>query len=175
MRLKALLLPLIFGCAGGILHGQNAVPASHRYFRVIALGHLTGSGPKGDPIVPEYVKDGMAAAQAGTDAAVSRALSLKAAESTEKDRDDSRPAPTKAFLVSRPGIIAWGMQPSDDGKMAILQVVAVDRHAFDAILSDKRPEIRVFEIGKVSKDSIETEMREFKRDFKLDEFRVLAQ
>jgi hypothetical protein len=67
------------------------------------------------------------------------------------------------------------MQVSDDGKMAIVHMVAVDRHAFEAILADKRAEIRVFEIGKDSREDIETELKKYKKDFNLDSLRVLAQ
>jgi len=67
------------------------------------------------------------------------------------------------------------MQPSDDGKMAIIQIVAADHSAFDAILSDKRPEIRVFEIGTSKKNDIEQELKKFKKDFDLENFQVVAQ
>jgi len=77
--------------------------------------------------------------------------------------------------TSRTGIIAWSVQPTDDRSMAIIQVVAVNRGAFAAIFADKRPEIRVFEIGKDKKEAIEAEMRKYKKDFSLDAFRVLAQ
>ena len=77
--------------------------------------------------------------------------------------------------AARTGIIAWSSQIADDGKMAIIQMVAVDRKAFDAILADKRAEIRVFEIGKDKKEAIESEMRKYKKDFSLDAFRVVAQ
>lgn len=76
---------------------------------------------------------------------------------------------------SRAGIIAWSVQPTDGGKMAIVHLVAVDRTAFAAILADKRPEIRVFEIGKVPPAAIEAEMRKYKQNFSLDSFKVLAQ
>jgi hypothetical protein len=59
--------------------------------------------------------------------------------------------------------------------MAIVQYVAVDRSAFSAILADKRPEIRVFEIGKTPPGAIEAALRRFKHDFSLNNFKVLAQ
>jgi len=90
--------------------------------------------------------------------------------------DEIRPeyVPGPSVKPSRAGIIAWSLQPTDDGRMAIIQVVAVDRHAFDTILADKRPEIRVFEIGKDKPDAIEAEMKKHKKDFRLDAFRVVA-
>jgi hypothetical protein len=59
----------------------------------------------------------------------------------------------------RDGILAWAFQPADDKNMAIIQVVAANRHAFDAILADRRPEIMVFEIGKTSRGASRTERR----------------
>ena len=76
---------------------------------------------------------------------------------------------------TRTGIIAWSQQIADDGKMAIIHVVAVDRQAFAPMLADKRPEIRVFEIGKDSPEAIEKELKKFKKDFTLDSIRVVAQ
>jgi hypothetical protein len=117
---------------------MNAAEPTARYYRIICLVHMTGSGKHDDPLRPEYV-------------------------------------PAVANASSRSGILAWSMQPSDDGKMAILHLVAADHRAFDALLNDKRPDIRVFEIGKQGKDSIEKEMKKFRKDFDLDSFRVVAQ
>ena len=63
---------------------------------------------------------------------------------------------------------------TDDKNMAILHMVAADRAAFEAILNDKRPEIRVFEVGKQDRDTIEREMKKYKKDFTLDSLRVVA-
>jgi len=59
--------------------------------------------------------------------------------------------------------------------MAILHIVAADHHAFDSILADKRGEIRVFEIGKDSKATIEAEMQKYKKTFTLAGFPVVVQ
>jgi len=63
--------------------------------------------------------------------------------------DPRRPeyAPAPGAARSRAGIIAWAFQPTDDGTMAIVHLVAADRKAFASIFADTRPEIRVFEIG----------------------------
>jgi hypothetical protein len=50
-----------------------------------------------------------------------------------KKGDEIKPEYAPAELGSREGIIAWSMQTADDGKMAIVQYVAVNRHAFDAM------------------------------------------
>ena len=59
--------------------------------------------------------------------------------------------------------------------MAIIHIVAADHSALDAILADKRPDVKVFEIGKDSKDAIEKEMQKHRKDFSLDTFQVVAQ
>ena len=87
-------------------------------------------------------------------------------------RPEYAPAPSSAR--SRAGIIAWAFQPSDDGTMAIVHFVAVDRRAFASIFADARPEIRVFEIGKDTRAQIEAEMRKYKAGFSLDSLRVVA-
>lgn len=121
--------------------------------------------------MPEYVAEGVAAAQAGDAAAAARAVAISQTENVA----GTPPAATPAFIKARPGIVAWSMQLSDDKTMAIVQLVAVDHHAFDAILADTRSEIRVFEIGKDSKAAIEAEMQKHKKGFSLDGFRVMAQ
>lgn len=126
---------------GGLLplsvSGQHAVDPSMRYFRVVALVHLVGSGTLQDPVRPEYV-------------------------------------PTAAD-AKREGIIAWGVQLTDDKKMAIVHMVAVNHHAFDQILGDKRPEVKVFEVGKTPKAAIEAAFGLAKAGFDLSKFQVVAQ
>ncbi len=75
----------------------------------------------------------------------------------------------------RKGIVAWSATPTDDGNHVIIHVVAVDRHAFDTILADARPDVKIFEIGKDKPDEIEAFMRQHKKDFKLDQLRTVAQ
>lgn len=169
MRIRVVFFALFLLNAAGILSAQKGGDPTQRYFRLICLVHLTGSGKSGDPVMPEYVADGVAAA------ANAFTRSDIQVQSSVGDQAPPRPAAIPAFVKARPGFVAWGMQPTDDHKMAIVQVVAVDHAAFDAILADKRPEIRVFEIGKDKKEVIERELQRFKKDFSLDGFRVVAQ
>jgi hypothetical protein len=91
--------------------------------------------------------------------------------------DPTRPeyVPGPADARSRAGIIAWGALPTDDGTMAIVHVVAVDRNAFAAIFADTRPEVKIFEIGKDTRQAIEAFMQLHKANFSLDSLRVVAQ
>jgi hypothetical protein len=91
-----------------------------------------------------------------------------------KRGDENRAEYLPTEVTSRAGIIAWSMQVSDDGKMAIIHLAAVDRNAFASILADKRSEIRVFEIGKDTPDAIERELKKFKKDFSLESLKVVA-
>jgi hypothetical protein len=91
--------------------------------------------------------------------------------------DPTRPeyVPGPADARSRDGIIAWSMLPTDDGKMAIIHVVAVNRNAFAAIFADTRPEVKVFEIGKDKPAAIEAALQMYKANFSLDALQVVAQ
>lgn len=157
----------LFGTTlSGILLAQKGADPTQRYFRLICLVHLTGSGQKGDPVVPEYVVQGVVAAQAGIQ---------PHAVGGAPEPPVQPVAPRAAAISSRPGILAWSMQLTDNKHMAIVQLVAADRHAFDAIFADKRSDIRVFEIGKDKTDDIEKELKKFKHDFDLASFQVVAQ
>jgi len=194
MRRFGIFLTLFVLNACGILVGQQrgADPAQ-RYFRLICLVHLTGSGQAGDPVVPEYVVQGTAVAQAAVLAATNAAAAnprsnsgntpptppatagsaVRQRQATAGTSDGPGPTAPVA-MASRPGYLAWSMQKSDDGTMAIIHIVAADHHAFDSILADKRPEIRVFEIGKDSPDAIQAEMQKYKKDFNLNTFQVVV-
>jgi hypothetical protein len=119
------------------IRAQHAADPAARYYRVVALVHVVGTGKANDPIRPEY-------------------------------------APT-AIDAKREGILAWSFQLTDDKTMAIVHMVAVNHHAFDAILADKRPEIQVYEIGKTPRAAIELAMGAAKAGFDLSKFTVVAQ
>ncbi len=90
-------------------------------------------------------------------------------------RPEHVPAPGAQPPSDRSGIIAWAFQITDDGKMAIVHYVAVDRKAFAAIFADTRPEVLIFEIGKDSRAAIEAAMQRHKQGFSLDKLQVVAQ
>jgi len=182
-RIVAALL-FLYCFLPAVLPAQRAAAPGNRYFRLICLVHLTGSGKNGDPVVPEYVTEGTAIARAADTIAVAAATPPAGLNSRALAAAPVATAPVarvpatvgvSAPMAQRPGYLAWRMQVTDDGKMAIIHIVAADRHAFDSILADKRPEIRVFEIGKDSKDKIEAELRKFKKNFELDSFPLEVQ
>ncbi len=182
MKIVLFILALFIGNASGVLFAQTGADPTQRYFRIIALVHLTGSGQAGDPIVPEYVVQGTAVAVAAQTAAAGVATTNPTAPGPA-DRPRalaSGVAPVSVATAtaptsSRPGYLAWQMQVTDDGTMAIIQIVAADHHALDTILTDTRPEIRVYEIGKDSAATIQAAMQQYKKDFNLAMFKVVAQ
>lgn len=91
--------------------------------------------------------------------------------------DPKRPeyVPGPADARDRSGIVAWSATPADDGNHVIIQVVAVDRNAFAAILADTRPDVKVFEIGKDPRGVIEAFMQQHKNGFTLDSLKAVAQ
>lgn len=159
---------------GGLFAQKKAAGPTQRYYRLICLVHLIGSGKAGDPILPEYVAQGTATAQAAMPtAAVPQTAGIVAEPKAAANAPVAANAATA--LSSRPGFLAWSMQRTDDGTMAIVHIVATDPTAFAPILADTRPEIRVFQIGKDSKAAIEAALQQYKKGFTLDSLQVFAQ
>lgn len=73
------------------------------------------------------------------------------------------------------GIVGFSYQVSDDGRLAVMELAARDRSAFQALLNDRRPEVRVFERGKSRREEVEAEVRRHIRNFDLTQFGVRAQ
>jgi hypothetical protein len=67
------------------------------------------------------------------------------------------------------GIIGFRMVLSDDGRFALVEFVALERSAFADLLADRRPEVRVFEKGRVRREDIEVEFRKLRKDFQLEQ------
>ena len=163
-----------------------------RHFRVLLFGiiafiplTLTAQSPtKGQPSPadlqkePEKAETGpmMPRRAAPSTARYNRYICLVHMTGSGKADDPRRPeyAPASAG-DDRSGIIAWSMQLTDNGQMAIVHYVAVDRKAFEGLRNEKREEVRIFEIGKDKPEAIEKELRKFKKDFILDSLQVVAQ
>ena len=76
--------------------------------------------------------------------------------------------PALSATRTRNGIIGYSYQLSDDGQFALVQFVALDRSAFQAILTDKQ--VKSFEKGKSKKEDLEKELKKYKKDFDLAKF-----
>jgi hypothetical protein len=91
--------------------------------------------------------------------------------------DPRRPAyaplpPVPGAKLSRDGIIAYTFQLSDDGTLALVEFVAVERKAFRDLLADTDSRIKVFNKGTDKRADIEAEFKKHKKDFDLDRFGV---
>lgn len=80
--------------------------------------------------------------------------------------------PQRGQAPSRTGIIAFTFQLSDDKRSALVEYVARDRSAFQAILADKSSNVRVFQKGKDKREDVLRELRKYKKDFDIDRFGV---
>ena len=91
--------------------------------------------------------------------------------------DPRRPAhaplpPPPGVPPSRDGIVAFTYEVSDDGNLALVEFVALNREAFNDLLNDNRPEVKVFKKGKDKREDIDKEFKKHKKDFNLDKFGV---
>ncbi len=88
--------------------------------------------------------------------------------------DPKRPLFTPAQMSStnRTGLIAWHYETSDDGKVALVELVFASKAAMTGAFSTLQvvPLLQSFQKGKDNGEDIERAFRGFKRDFKLEEF-----
>jgi len=66
------------------------------------------------------------------------------------------------------GIIAFYCEPTDDGASAVVEFVARNHNAFNAILADKT--LTTFEKGRVGAASINSAIQKLRKDFDLEQF-----
>jgi hypothetical protein len=79
--------------------------------------------------------------------------------------------PKRPMLAPEPqekasAFLSYSWEPSDDGRYAIVEFVALDRKAFAAILSDSRT-LKSFIKGRDKGADIEKELKVFRKDFAL--------
>ena len=86
--------------------------------------------------------------------------------------------PLRPLFVTTPeegkanGIVSYTSVLSDDKKFALVEFVADNRKAFDAILRDARTDIKKFDHTKgAKKDDIEFEFRKHKKNFDFAKFK----
>lgn len=68
------------------------------------------------------------------------------------------------------GITSFSFQVSDDGKTALVELVARTPDAFSAILAERRVDVQIFRKGLTTKEEIESAFKNHKKDFKADSF-----
>ncbi|MEZ5355295.1 MAG: hypothetical protein R2762_21890 [Bryobacteraceae bacterium] len=86
--------------------------------------------------------------------------------------------PRRPLVMPRPGqalpdgVMSMRFEESDDGKTALVEVVARDRQSLTGALAAfaNRADVKRFDKGKARKEDIEAEFRGKRRDFDLDRF-----
>lgn len=68
------------------------------------------------------------------------------------------------------GIISFSFEVSDDGKTALLELVARTPEPFKIIQQENRSDVRIFRKGLTTKEQIEAAFKVHKKDFKADSF-----
>ena len=86
----------------------------------------------------------------------------------DPQRPKYAPLPSQANATSRTGILGYSYQLSDDGKYALVEFVAQDRVAFNAILADSS--VKAFLKSQDAAAAITTELQKYKKDFDLAHF-----
>jgi hypothetical protein len=83
--------------------------------------------------------------------------------------DPVRPllSPTAAEMRGEDAVLSWSWQPSDDGKLAIVEVAARDKKTLRSYLDDKRV-VKAFERGKHKREDVERELKTLRKDFNSD-------
>ena len=97
---------------------------------------------------------------------------------TGKKGDPFRPMfvpATPAAAGSHSGILAYQMHVSDDGKFALVELVAATRLDLLPVINANAPGVTVFERGNASQAQIETEFQKYKKDFKMSLFNTRVQ
>ena len=135
-----------------VVSAQRRVDPKNIYHRVICVVPYVGQGTAADPKRPQYAP-------------------LPAAVTGSQQGAAPATAGTAVGAVP-PAIIGYMHVPSDDGRYALVEYVARDVAAFQAILSDKS--LTVFVKGKDSKSAIEAGLKKYKKDFSLDTFGVVV-
>jgi hypothetical protein len=91
-------------------------------------------------------------------------------------RPDYVPAPApRGSKLSRPdpaGIIGFHFVMSDDKKHAIVEYVARDRSAFNRLMADRRPDVKVFDKGRAQRSEMDVELKKHKTNINLDQLMV---
>ncbi len=71
---------------------------------------------------------------------------------------------------TRPAILSWKMQVSDDGKYALVDFAAATPADLKFIVTSNAAGLKAFETGKTTKAEVEAEFRKYKKDFSADQF-----
>jgi hypothetical protein len=131
------------------------------YERVIAIVPMIGKGTIDDPRRPLFM-------------AAPSMSSLPQANNIERSLVGDKPRSDVGESVKDLSILTVAFQESDDGKFAIVELVARDRAAFKDIVGSGRADVKTFIKSKEARGQIETEARKIKKNFSLDQLEAAA-
>jgi hypothetical protein len=118
----------------------------------------------------------MAAGQYRVDAANlhERIIAVVPLIGAETAADPKRPmfAPRAGEAARGDGILAWGWVAGDDGRTAIVELVARDAAAFAEITASTDPRVKFFRKGRADASAMLLELQNVKRDFRPEALRV---
>lgn len=137
----ALVLCLLLSAAAA--HAQGPLPRELRGERLLVISPMVGRGTADDPTRPEVIPP---------------------------DREWNSPEAVEKRARGE-GIVGYSFTVSDDGKFALVELVARTPEAFAEIQAEKdRRNWKVFRKGAAKKADIEAEFRKHKPDFDVDNF-----
>lgn len=87
------------------------------------------------------------------------------------------PSPSQIKAGDRSGVIGWHYELSDNGQLAIVELVYADKAAAAGLSSTLKtvPLVSAFQKGKDDSAQIESSCRAVKQGFKLDQFAMKVQ
>lgn len=127
---------------------QSRVPARNLYERVISIVPMVGSGTLDDPKRPMFAPN-----MQGIRPADYAGKTLKEHSETLGNQ-----------------IVEYTYELSDDGQYAIVEFVARNPQALNALLQSARTDVKVFRKGWAKRADIELEAKKVKKSFDLDRF-----
>lgn len=109
----------------------------------------------------------------GADRLYSRAWAVVPLTGAGTLADPIRPKHAPAALGGRSGILAYSFVLSDDGKHAIVIFVGSNLSALNDLLTDASPDVQSFLKGRDDAAAIESALGKYKRNFRLNDLRVV--
>lgn len=140
---------------------QRRLEPGQMYERVIAIVPMIGQGTFDDPRRPLFVP-------------ATTTSSAPLANNLEKSLVGDKPRSDVGESVKDLSILTVAFQESDDGKFAIVELVARDRAAFKTIVGSGRVDVKTFIKSKEMREQIEIEARKIKKNFRLDQLEAAA-
>lgn len=160
---------------GVIATTQQRVDPTMTYHRVMAIVPLVGSGTAADPVRPMFTPAPQTAAPTnpqGVPKGSSQSSPPASPPDTLNNQQSNQQSGSQGSS-SRPGIIAYQHQLSDNGTLSLVEFVAVDRSAFAELFASTDARVQYFEVGKSTQAAIQAAFQQKKAAFSFTTFHPL--